>query len=109
MEFGFIRNGVDIEQYQYADNVKKMEMKKKLGLPLDKIIVAYSGQFIERKDQEFAIKGILNSKAAEKVYMILMGDGPKFKQIRETYSENSLYGKNTCHFEARYSPARSGG
>lgn len=89
MEFGFIRNGVDIEQYQYAEPDKKMEMKQRLGLPLDKIIVAYSGQFIERKDQEFAIEGILSSKSAEKIYMILMGDGPKFKQIRETYSENS--------------------
>lgn len=89
MEFGFIRNGVDIEQYQYAEPDKKTEMKQRLGLPLDKIIVAYSGQFIERKDQEFAIEGILSSKSAEKVYMILMGDGPKFKQIRETYSENS--------------------
>ena len=89
MEFGFIRNGVDIEQYQYAEPNKKAEMKQRLGLPLDKIIVAYSGQFIERKDQGFAIEGILSSKSAEKVYMILMGDGPKFKQIRETYSENS--------------------
>lgn len=89
MEFGFIRNGVDIEQYRYAEPDKKTEMKQRLGLPLDRIIVAYSGQFIERKDQEFAIEGILSSKSAEKVYMILMGDGSKFKQIRETYSENS--------------------
>lgn len=89
MEFGFIRNGVDIEQYQYAEPDKKTEMKQRLGLPIDKIIVAYSGQFIERKNQQFAIEGILSSKSAEKVYMILMGDGPKFKQIRETYSENS--------------------
>lgn len=88
MEFKFIRNGVDIGQYSYADEAKKKEMKVQLGLPLDKIIVAYSGQFIDRKDQSFAIEGILASKSAGKIYMVLMGAGPNLNAIREKYAND---------------------
>ena len=88
MKFDFIRNGVDIGQYSYADEAKKKKMKVQLGLPLDKVIVAYSGQFIDRKNQSFAIEGILASKSAEKIYMILMGSGPNFNSIREKYAND---------------------
>lgn len=89
MEFDFIRNGVDIEQYQYADAQIKYEMKLQLGLPLDKLVVAYTGQFIDRKDQAFAIKGILKSKIADKVFMVFMGDGPNLNDLRKTYMNDS--------------------
>lgn len=89
LEFGFISNGVDIGQYQYADASRKREMKESLGLPLDKIIVAYSGQFIDRKDQGFAIEGILSSKSARQIYMVLMGVGPNLNKLKETYSDDS--------------------
>ncbi len=88
MEFGFIRNGVDIDQYQYADAAKKKEMKIQLGLPLDKTIVSYSGQFIDRKDQAFAIKGIMESKSAKRICLILMGAGPNFSELSEKYAED---------------------
>lgn len=88
MEFGFIRNGVDIDQYQYADAAKKKEMKIQLGLPLDKTIVAYSGQFIDRKDQAFAIQGIMESKSAKRICMVLMGAGPNFNELSEKYAED---------------------
>ena len=88
MNFRFIRNGVDTQKYDYADCDKTLLCKAKLGLPNDKIIVLYSGQFIDRKNQEFAIDSILASKSAEKVYIVLMGDGPNLNKLKEKYQSN---------------------
>lgn len=88
MKIGFIRNGVDIDKYEYADKEKKLEMKLRLNLPTDKTVVLYSGQFIDRKNQAFAISGILNSKNADKICMVLMGDGPNLKALRERYAND---------------------
>ncbi len=88
VQFGFIRNGVDIGQYQYADAEKKEDMKKILGLPLDKTIVVYSGQFIDRKDQGFVIEGVLGSKYANEVCIVLMGDGPKLNGLSTAYKDD---------------------
>lgn len=96
MKFAFIRNGVDTTKYEYADVARKAEMKGRLGLPLNKIIVLYSGQFIDRKNQEFAIDAILASKNAGRVHIVLMGDGPNLRRLREKYSsfENVIFTGN---------------
>lgn len=85
MKFDFIRNGVDTDRYEYADSNTKQQMKQKLGLPKDKIIVMYSGSFIDRKNQEFAIDAVLASTRAEHIHMVLMGGGPNLQRLKEKY------------------------
>lgn len=87
IKFDFIRNGVDTDKYEYEDAKMKYQMKQKLGLPLERIIVMYSGQFIDRKNQEFAIDAVLEADAAEKIYMVLMGDGPNLQKLKEKYRD----------------------
>jgi glycosyltransferase involved in cell wall biosynthesis len=89
LDFGFIRNGVDVQKYRFADLHTKSQKKCELGLPVDKIVVAYSGQFIDRKDQQFAIEGILRSKKANEICMVLMGDGPNLGKLRTQYANDS--------------------
>lgn len=85
LPFDFIRNGVDIDQYPYADSEQKEKMRIKLNLPKDKKILLYSGQFIERKNQAFAIEGVLASEHADSILMILMGDGPDLAALKAKY------------------------
>lgn len=89
MKFAFIRNGVDIEQYEFADAKKKISMKERLKLPADKVIVACSGQFIDRKDQQFAIDAVLHSAHADQIYMVLMGAGPNLDKMKAQYASDS--------------------
>ena len=89
MELGFIRNGVDVLQYKYADEAIKNELKLKFDIPTDRIIVAYSGQFIDRKDQKFAIEGILSSKYADQMYIVLMGSGPNLESLQTEYKNDN--------------------
>jgi glycosyltransferase involved in cell wall biosynthesis len=87
LEFDFIRNGVDVEKYSCLKKKDKLKIKKNLGLPLDKIIMAYSGQFIDRKNQRFAIEGVLNSRYKDDIYMVLMGDGANYNKLVAQYGK----------------------
>lgn len=89
MQFDYIRNGVDIKKYKYADSKVKVRKKDELNLPRNKVIIAYSGQFIDRKDQAFAIEGILASGYADKICMVLMGSGPNFDTLVKKYENDS--------------------
>ncbi len=103
MEFDFIKNGVDTDRYEYADAACKEEQKKKLNLPKDKMILACAGLFIDRKDQQFAIEGILRCRHADKVCMVLMGAGPNLERLRKEYGKDSRFLftgeiKNVCDY-----------
>ena len=89
MQMGFIRNGVNTEQYLYADYGTKHAMKEKLGFPLAKTVVGYSGQFIDRKDQQFAIEGMISSRYADDILMVFMGAGPNLEYLKEKYGNDS--------------------
>lgn len=86
LDFQFIRNGVDIGKYEYADKAQKEKRRKQLGLPADRKILMYSGQFIDRKNQDFAIRGTLASKHTDEILMILMGDGPNLAELKKKYA-----------------------
>ena len=103
MKFDFIKNGVDTDRYEYADLVCKQEQKKKLGLPKDKIIIACAGLFIDRKDQQFAIEGILRCRHKDQLCMVLMGAGPNLERLQKEYGKDSRFLftgeiKNVCDY-----------
>ncbi len=88
MKFDVICNGVDISNYTYTYVSQKEKIKKSLGLPLDKTIIAYTGQFINRKNQQFAIQGFLSSKHSMDCVMVFMGDGPNLETIKQKYKDD---------------------
>lgn len=103
IKFDFIKNGVDTDRYEYADPARKEEQKKKLGLPEGKIIIACAGLFIDRKDQQFAIEGILRCCHADQVCMVLMGAGPNLERLQKEYGKDSRFlftgeVKNVCDY-----------
>lgn len=55
MEIPFIRNGVDVSLYTKRKMNEIPNIRKKLQLPMDRVIFVYSGGFIERKNQREAI------------------------------------------------------
>lgn len=83
----YIRNGVDISKYEYHGHDNKLLLREKLKLPQNKIIAIYTGQVNDRKNQRFAIEGILKSKQSEDVVLLLLGDGPNLQSLKEKYKE----------------------
>lgn len=85
LKFNYIRNGVDVASYVYAKQTVKDNIREKLGLPSGKIIAIYTGQLIDRKNQEAAIQGILQCNRAKDIVLLLLGDGTNRKSLEERY------------------------
>ncbi|PFG04476.1 glycosyltransferase [Bacillus sp. es.034] len=89
IQLPFIRNGVDLIDYKKTSESIRSEMREKLSLPQDKKIAVYTGQFLERKNQKFAIEGILSSKLKEDICLVLIGAGKNLEILRNQYKENA--------------------
>lgn len=88
IEIPYIRNGVDVSQYTKKDNSQSSEVRKKLKLPLHKVIYVYSGGFIDRKNQREAINAFLKMKKNDDSVLLLLGNGTNFEELYNEYSQN---------------------
>ena len=86
MNFDFIRNGVDVDQYTVATADEKKKIREKLGLPSDAFIFVYTGQFIERKNIPFLLENYVKAIGAEgHAYFLLLGGGTELEPLKEKY------------------------
>lgn len=83
--YGFIRNGVDVNQYTRPSNEEKSALRKRFNLPEDAIIFVYSGQVIERKNQRFLLKVFADTFKDKSVYLLLLGGGVEYEELKTTY------------------------
>lgn len=68
-----ILDGVDVEQYRAAD---RRASREQLNLPNDKIIVVYTGAFLENKGTDYlfkAIASLVEQRKADDVFFVLAG------------------------------------
>lgn len=87
LEYGFIRNGVDVEQYSKATVEEKHAIRKELGLPQDAFIYAYTGQMIERKNVGFLLEVFKNWSEKDRPYLLLLGGGALLDGYKTQYGE----------------------
>lgn len=85
LKFSFIRNGVSVSQYHSVDENKKTELRVALGLPADKKIFVYAGQFIARKDQRFLLELFKDSIELKDKHFVLLGDGNDFDSLKSEF------------------------
>lgn len=81
----FIQNGVDISKYHSCEEQEKIKNREKLDLPLDKKILVYGALFNDRKNQEFLLRNIAGNKTFSRCYLLLLGDGPQYKEMLGKY------------------------
>lgn len=81
----YIRNGVEIQKYPLKDMQNTNNIRKKLGLPLDGKIIIYTGTFSERKNQEEAMVGFINSNSYNDNYLLFCGDRNNYEELKEKY------------------------
>jgi glycosyltransferase involved in cell wall biosynthesis len=88
--FDYIRNGVDVSKYSRVKNNKeKIILRQKLKLPIEKTIFIYTGQFIERKDQEFLLEIFSKKSELENFVLLMLGDGENFKVQKKQFERNT--------------------
>ena len=85
LEFPYIQNGVNVSKFTRPSDEEKIVMREKLGLPKDKIILVYAGQFIARKDQRFLLELFEEERALDDYVLLLLGDGADYAELKEKY------------------------
>lgn len=87
LDYGYIRNGVDVEQYSKAVAEEKASIRKELGLPQNSFIYAYTGQMIGRKNVGFLLDVFKNWDEEKRPYLLLLGGGALLDGYKAQYGE----------------------
>ncbi len=85
LDYGFVRNGVDVEKFTETTPEEKAEMREKLELPKDAFIYTYSGQMLDRKNQKFLLEVFKDTFCDGKAYLLLLGDGADYESLKERF------------------------
>jgi glycosyltransferase involved in cell wall biosynthesis len=87
LNYDFVRNGVDVEQYKTATKEEKMAVKEELGISVNEFVYVYTGQMIERKNVEFLLETFANSFKGSDVCLLLLGGGEMLDALKEKYGK----------------------
>lgn len=85
LNFDFVRNGVDIEEYMATSVEEKKAIREELGLPKDAFIYVYTGQIIERKNCGFLLDVFNNRFKTEDVRLLMLGGGALLEGYQNQY------------------------
>ena len=85
LDFPFIRNGVNVSRFIRPTEEEKKEMRSKLQLPDEKLIIVYTGTFNKRKDQRFLLEIFAKNRELDDRILLLLGDGPELTGLKEKY------------------------
>ena len=72
-----------------------------MGLPLDKTIFIYTGQFIDRKDQSFLLRLFATESFLKDKVLLLLGSGTNYESLYNTYQKfnNCIFTGNVSNVE----------
>ena len=82
-------DGLDVSQYTKRNCDEIDDVRRKLDLPLGKVIYVYSGGFIDRKNQREAITAFMAMKKDADAVLLLLGDGTNFEALKDEFSKNT--------------------
>lgn len=85
LEYDYVRNGVDIEEYVAPSKEEKIAIREELGLPKDAFIYVYTGQIIERKNCGFLLDVFNNRFKNENVLLLMLGGGALLEGYQNQY------------------------
>lgn len=102
MNYRFIRNGVDLNNYTRASENEKNILREKLDLLKNGFIFVYSGQIIERKNQKFLLEVFSKTfKDIDNVVLLLLGDGADYPELSSKYEnvQNIIFKGNVTNVD----------
>lgn len=75
-----IKNGIFLKKYIFNDDTRK-RIRNKYKITDDDVVIGHIGMFNFQKNQQFLLE--LLKKIDSKYKLMLIGDGPNFKKIKE--------------------------
>ncbi len=80
-KMAIIKGGVDTERFKPVLNQEKVRLRKKFGLPENKIIILSSCRLVRFKGIDYVIKAISQSNKKSSIHYLLIGDGPEKEKL----------------------------
>lgn len=88
-----LRNGVDLDLFQFSDESKQQLLRVQLDLPSDKPVAISAGHLIERKGHNLVIEALTK---IPNVLLLIAGDGPDKNRLESLVVKHSL--QDRVHF-----------
>ncbi len=82
-----LRNGVDLQLFNYADEQKQQTLRKQLNLPLKQTILLSVGHLIERKGHYLVIESL---RHLPDVLLLIAGNGSDEKRLKQLVEKEHL-------------------
>lgn len=81
-KFIIVKNGIELKKFKF-DEEKRKEIRKKLGIEDNEIVIGHVGRFETQKNHTFLIETFRNiAEKNENYRLVLIGDGSKFTNIQ---------------------------
>ena len=86
-DFLVIRNGIDLDKYEYSDKDRQI-IREKYNIHEDEKILGHVGVFNYQKNQSFLIKVL--KRLPQNYKLLLIGDGPDKKEVEKEIKKYNL-------------------
>lgn len=84
--------GIDLEPF--IKSVDRIEIRQELGIPSDAFVLGHVGRFVELKNHDFLLSMFAEVvHQAPRAYLLLVGDGPLRKKIKQKVQRLGLLDK----------------
>ncbi len=83
-----------VEKNEEIDSVRVKELKKKYGIPADKIIFVYGGNLGKPQGADFIIECIKETEHINDIFILIVGSGTEYHKIENAIQQFKL--KNTA-------------
>ena len=85
-------DGVDLAEFKRIAKLKKKQLRKKLGLPLEKEIICYAGSLSTGRGIEFILEAAAFYKDKNYVFLIMGGQTSEINNYKnKVYSNNVIF------------------
>ena len=92
-ELNVINNAIDLKKFEFNKNTRE-DLRKKLGIKEDVLVIGHVGRFMKQKNHEFLIDVFEKAiKQDDNIYLILVGQGPLEDKIKEMVKEKGIEDK----------------
>ncbi len=88
-----LNNAIDLTKFKYNERIRK-QVRKEMNLKDDTMVIGHIGRFEEQKNHSFLIDIFYElQKQKENSILLLVGQGPKEKEIQEKVKQLNLENK----------------
>lgn len=87
--FPFIQNGINTDFYYSTNDSSQDDIRRRIDLPVDKMIYVYSGQVGRRKNQSYLADIFSSTPALKDRLIIFLGKGPMLDSWKAKYAANN--------------------